>query len=468
MAKDNINGVAYDTRAAEIIANNGSDRTINHSDERWYRETLYRKKSGEFFLYGSGGIFTKYAKQTGPNSWERSEAILPLTEDEVREWAMNNLDDDGYRNICQKIEEKPVHVVKDKRQYTRRDSAVDPEKIETVINIIKKNPAISQLDLAQKAGFSKSSIVVIMDSLKESGRLTRVGSRRKGQWVIDGILKEAKPQNVEAKKPVKTQQEKPAQKNIADDSQNDRVEKILESLRKQPYITQRALAKETGISLPKVNAILQQLHNDGTIIREGTSKRGSWVIKGEETKPSVITVHGTHTCPDCSFIEDQIKDNDGFRFVDIGSHVKNLKAFMALRDSDPVFDSVRNKGIGIPAFVHEDGTVTLIPEDVGLKSRQEALLEKQRREDAQEAAKKSSGKTVRKAVPTAQADAAREANTKKIIGMIKKNHSVSQTDFQKATNLSRMQVVTILNHLKADGKLEHTGSRRSGQWVLKY
>lgn len=50
----------------------------------------------------------------------------------------------------------------------------------------------------------------------------------------------------------------------------------------------------------------------------------------------------------------------------------NLKAFMALRDSDPV--SVKNKGIGIPAFVNDAGTVTLIPEDVGLKSRQEALL----------------------------------------------------------------------------------------------
>ena len=159
MAKDNINGVAYNTKTAEAIARNGSGREIMHSDERWFNETLYRKKSGEFFLYGSSGIFTKYAKQTGPNSWERSEAILPLTEDEVREWAMNNLDDDG------------------------------------------------------------------------------------------------------------------------------------------------------------------------------------------------------------------------FRFVDIGSHVKNLKAFMALRDSDPVFDSVKNKGIGIPAFVHDDGTVTLIPEDVGLKSRQEDLLE---------------------------------------------------------------------------------------------
>ena len=171
----------------------------------------------------------------------------------------------------------------------------------------------------------------------------------------------------------------------------------------------------------------------------------------------------------CSFIEEQIRDNDGFRFVDIGSHVKNLKAFITLRDSDPVFDSVRNKGIGIPAFVHEDGTViTIIPEDVGLKSRQEALLEKQRGEEAKEVAKKSSAKTARKDAAIARTDTSREANTKKIIRMIKENPSVSQTDFQKATGLSRMQVVTILNHLKADGKLEHTGNRRSGQWLLKY
>ena len=373
MAKENINGVAYNTKTAETIAHNGSGKTINHSDERWFTETLYRKKSGEFFLYGSGGIFTKYAKQTGPDSWERSEAILPLTEDEAKQWAMNNLGDDGYKDVCQRIEEKPHEA--------------------------------------------------------------------------------------------KTAEEKPAP--VSQNNDNKRIEKILAALRKQPNITQRELAKETKMSLLKVNTILQHLRADGKIIREGTSKKGSWIIAGEEPNTSVITVYGTHTCPDCSFIEDQIKDDDGFRFVDIGSHVKNLKAFMALRDSDPVFNSVKNKGIGIPAFVHEDVTVTLIPEDVGLKSRQEALLEQQRKEEAQEVAKKSLSKSSRKAASSVQTAAAREANTKKIIGMIKKNPSVSQADFQKATNLSRMQVVTILNHLKDDGKLEHTGSKRAGQWVLK-
>ena len=65
---------------------------------------------------------------------------------------------------------------------------------------------------------------------------------------------------------------------------------------------------------------------------------------------------------------------------------------MAFRDSDPAFDSVKNKGIGIPAFVHEDGTVTLIPEDVGLKSRQEALLEEQRKGSSKEVFGKDSKK----------------------------------------------------------------------------
>lgn len=41
-----------------------------------------------------------------------------------------------------------------------------------------------------------------------------------------------------------------------------------------------------------------------------------------------------------------------------------------LRDNNPVFDECKKKGYaGIPCFVTEDGTVTLTPEEVGLKSR---------------------------------------------------------------------------------------------------
>ena len=56
--------------------------------------------------------------------------------------------------------------------------------------------------------------------------------------------------------------------------------------------------------------------------------------------------------------------------IDIGKHVLNLKEFLKLRDTNAVFDEAKKIGAaGIPCFVLEDGTVTLTPEDAGLKSR---------------------------------------------------------------------------------------------------
>ena len=46
---------------------------------------------------------------------------MGLTEDEAKQWAMNNLGDDGYKDMYQRIAEKPVPVIKEKRQYTHRE-----------------------------------------------------------------------------------------------------------------------------------------------------------------------------------------------------------------------------------------------------------------------------------------------------------------------------------------------------------
>lgn len=85
----------------------------------------------------------------------------------------------------------------------------------------------------------------------------------------------------------------------------------------------------------------------------------------------MIKIYGMKSCPDCSFVDEQVKDNKDFQIIDIGDHVRNMKEFTRLRDTDPAFDSVRGTGaVGIPCFVLEDGTVTLKPEDVGLRSRE--------------------------------------------------------------------------------------------------
>ena len=86
----------------------------------------------------------------------------------------------------------------------------------------------------------------------------------------------------------------------------------------------------------------------------------------------MIKIYGMKTCPDCIAIAEQVKDNNRFAVIDIGEHVRYLTEFFRLRDNDAVFAEVRKNGyVGIPCFVLEDGTVTLIHEDVGLQTRRE-------------------------------------------------------------------------------------------------
>lgn len=81
----------------------------------------------------------------------------------------------------------------------------------------------------------------------------------------------------------------------------------------------------------------------------------------------MIKVYGMPTCPDCVHVDEQVKGDNRFEIIDIGSHVKHLKAFLRLRDHHPAFETARQQGYaGIPCFVLEDGSVTLDPEAVGL------------------------------------------------------------------------------------------------------
>lgn len=85
----------------------------------------------------------------------------------------------------------------------------------------------------------------------------------------------------------------------------------------------------------------------------------------------MITIYSMPTCPDCISVEAQVQGNPEYQIVNIGEHVRNLKAFMRLRDGSPIFDEARRQGsIGIPCFVLADGTVTLSPEQAGLSSDQ--------------------------------------------------------------------------------------------------
>jgi hypothetical protein len=91
-----INGRRYDTERAKKVAEwyNGQYGSFHYVGEQ-----LFRKQTGEFFLYGEGGPMTKYAKAIGQNEWSGGERIMPLSLEDAQKWAEDHLDADEYEEI---------------------------------------------------------------------------------------------------------------------------------------------------------------------------------------------------------------------------------------------------------------------------------------------------------------------------------------------------------------------------------
>lgn len=73
-----------------------------------------------------------------------------------------------------------------------------------------------------------------------------------------------------------------------------------------------------------------------------------------------MKVYGSLICIDCRNYK-AIQKKRGFQaeFIDITENTENLKEFLKMRDTEPIFESIKeHSGIGIPLFVHEDGRKT--------------------------------------------------------------------------------------------------------------
>ena len=97
-----INRSVYSTDTATKLGDHWSGHPNN--DFNYLLEALYRTKAGKYFLYGQGGPMTCYAEFHG-NSRGFGEKIIPLTLDEAKNWAEENLDGDDYEKIFGPIEE---------------------------------------------------------------------------------------------------------------------------------------------------------------------------------------------------------------------------------------------------------------------------------------------------------------------------------------------------------------------------
>ncbi len=141
-----INGKLYDTATANCVGtwcNTGND-----SDFTYCQESLYRKRTGEYFLYGYGGPYSKYAYVHGDDRGY-NEVIMPLKYEAAQKWAEEKLDGDQYIAIFGEIDEDDTHRT---MTISISVSAIDRAKRNASRANLSLSAYIEQLISAQKDG----------------------------------------------------------------------------------------------------------------------------------------------------------------------------------------------------------------------------------------------------------------------------------------------------------------------------
>ena len=127
-----------------------------------------------------------------------------------------------------------------------------------LIVIIESNPEITKRELSKKLNLSISNVQRVLDELRDSGIIERKGTNRKGYWeVVD---------------------EKITFKDSNLDQTSENEKEVIELIKYDPSITKRELANKLKISESKIQRILDSLKKKNLIKREGSNRKGRWVV----------------------------------------------------------------------------------------------------------------------------------------------------------------------------------------------
>lgn len=103
-----INGSRYDTATARRLGSDSSNSP--QSDFSWWQETLFRTKSGKYFLFCEGGPMTRYARLCGDGTYGYGESIVPISEEKAREWSEKHLSVGDVERIFGAIAESTARI----------------------------------------------------------------------------------------------------------------------------------------------------------------------------------------------------------------------------------------------------------------------------------------------------------------------------------------------------------------------
>ena len=146
-----------------------------------------------------------------------------------------------------------------------------------IIETIKANPS-APIPIFQKiTGLSRSGIWKIINRLKESGTIRRIGSDRDGYWeIVEKNETESSLKSINKNGTVND-----TENVLENDTVNDRMDnekKLLFAIIEHPNYTYEQYTELIHISRRTIARMLKNLHENGIIRRVGPDKGGHWEV----------------------------------------------------------------------------------------------------------------------------------------------------------------------------------------------
>ena len=127
-----------------------------------------------------------YRGRTGGETNQENAQNIETSQETNQENAQNietsqETNQENARNI--ETSQETMHMNKAGGKV-RREYLCGLNSREAIIREIKKNPSVTQVKLGEKTGLSRSGVRYVLKQLQEEGIVERVGSTKKGQWII--------------------------------------------------------------------------------------------------------------------------------------------------------------------------------------------------------------------------------------------------------------------------------------------
>ncbi|MEI3535324.1 MAG: RNA-binding domain-containing protein [Bacilli bacterium] len=188
-----------------------------------------------------------------------------------------------FRIILPDLNYKNINDQKNGNENGNKNGNEKIGKIEEeILKAISKNPSINLDELVSLTNKGKRTISRYLKELQNKNYIIREGSNRKGKWVINIAYK-----NINEQKNGNENGNENGNKN-GNENGNEKIgkieEEILTAISKNPSINLDELVSLTNKGKRTISRYLKELQNKNYIIREGSNRKGKWIINKNNSK----------------------------------------------------------------------------------------------------------------------------------------------------------------------------------------